>query len=95
MSQGYARDEARRWVRRKRVFYLLLLAYAALSLMWFAIDALTGADTWWFYWPVLGVGVGIAIYSVAMLGTSSVFEARWERRQVDRYLERQGEEGDG
>jgi hypothetical protein len=95
MSQGYAPDEARRWVRRKRVFYLILLTYAALSLMWFAIDALTGADTRWFYWPALGVGIGVAIYGIVILGASSVFGARWERRQVDRYVERRGEEGNG
>lgn len=93
MSQGYARDEARRWVRRKRVFYLILLAYLALSVLWFSIDVLTGSG-WWFYWPVLGVGIGVVIYGVVMLGAGGLFGAEWERRQVDRYVERHGgEEG--
>jgi hypothetical protein len=92
MSQGYARDEAHRWVRRKRVFYLVLLAYLALSVVWFSIDALTGSGSWWFYWPVLGVGIGVAIYGVVMLGAGGRFGAEWERRQVDRYLESHGGE---
>ncbi|HET6791784.1 MAG TPA: 2TM domain-containing protein [Actinomycetota bacterium] len=93
MSQGYARDEARRWVRRKRVFYLVLLAYLSLSVVWFSIDALTGSG-WWFYWPMLGVGIGVAIYGVVMLGAGGLFGTEWERRQIDRYVEGHGgEEG--
>jgi hypothetical protein len=30
--------EARRWVRRKRIFATIVAIYLALSLMWFAID---------------------------------------------------------
>jgi 2TM domain len=51
------REEARRWVWRKRRFYTILAVYLALSLLWFAIDMLTGTDDLWFYWPVLGAGV--------------------------------------
>jgi hypothetical protein len=32
------REEARRWVRRKRIFYTIVGIYLSLSLMWFAID---------------------------------------------------------
>ena len=35
-------EEARRYVRRKRIFYMLLGIWIALSLMWFAIDMLEG-----------------------------------------------------
>jgi hypothetical protein len=34
------REEARRWVRRKRIFYTIVGIYLSLSLMWFAIDLL-------------------------------------------------------
>ena len=95
MSFGDTRDEARRWVRRKRAFYAVLLAYGVLSIVWFTIDALTGRDGWWFYWPMLGVGIGVAIYGVITLGTGGLFGPDWERRQVNKYLERHGAVGDG
>ena len=89
------REEARRWVRRKRRFYTILAVYLALSLLWFAIDVLTGTDDLWFYWPVLGAGLIVAVIGIAMFGVGGLFAADWERRQVDRYLERRdsGENG--
>jgi TctA family transporter len=84
------RDEARRWVRRKRRFYTILGIYLALSLLWFAIDMLTGTDDLWFHWPVLGAGLIVAVIGIAMFGIGGLFPADWERRQVDSYLERRG-----
>jgi TctA family transporter len=86
---------ARRFVQRKRRFYTILVVYLALSLLWFAIDLLTGTDDLWFYWPVLGAGLIVAVIGVAMFGIGGLFGADWERRQVDKYLERRGPEDNG
>jgi hypothetical protein len=82
------REEARHWVRRKRSFYRIVVIYLALCVLWFAIDMLTGADDLWFYWPVLGGGLIVAVIGVAMFGIDGLFGSDWEQRQVDRYLER-------
>ena len=86
---------ARRLVRRKRRFYTILAIYLALCLLWFAIDLLTGTDDLWFYWPVLGAGLIVAVIGIAMFGIGGLFPADWERRQVDKYLERRGPEDNG
>lgn len=83
-----ARDEARRWVRRKRIFYTIVGIYLSLSLMWFTIDMLDGPDSLWFYWPMLGTGLGVLVVGVVMGGLGGLFGAGWERRQVEKYLER-------
>jgi two-component system, LytTR family, sensor kinase len=83
-----AREEARRWVRRLRVLYTILGVYAALSVMWFLIDLADDSEGWWFYWPMLGVGVAVAIAAVFLLGLGGLLGADWERRQEDRYLAR-------
>jgi polyferredoxin len=83
-------EEARRWVRRKRRFYTILVVYLALSLLWLVIDMLTGTDDLWFYWPVFGAGVIVAVIGIAMFGLGGLFPADWERRQVDQYLQRRG-----
>jgi 2TM domain-containing protein len=90
-----AREAARRWVRRKRRFYTILVVYLALSVLWFAIDMLTGTDDLWFYWPVLGAGLIVAVIGVAMFGVAGLFGGDWEQRQVDQYLQRRdpGEQG--
>jgi polyferredoxin len=83
-----AREAARRWVRRKRTFLTILVVYLALSVLWLAIDLLTGGDDLWFYWPMLGAGVIVALVGVAMFGLGGLFGGDWERRQIDRYLQR-------
>jgi len=85
-----AREAARRLVRRKRTFLTILVVYLALSVLWLAIDLLTGGDDLWFYWPMLGAGVIVAVIGIAMFGLGGLFGDDWERRQIDRYLQRRG-----
>ena len=82
------RDEARRWVRRKRIFFTVVGVYLALSLMWFTIDLLDDSSNFWFYWPMLGAGLAVLIAGVVLGGVGGLFGTDWERRQIDRYLER-------
>jgi hypothetical protein len=90
-----AREEALRYVRRKRIFYTVLGIWIALCLMWFAIDMLDDSSSFWFYWPMLGTGIGVAIAGIALLGIGGLLGADWERRQVDKYLSRRRTEPDG
>lgn len=82
-------EDARRWVRRKRILYTILGIYLVLSLMWFAIDLADDSEGFWFYWPMLGTGIAVAVAAVVLLGVGGVFGTEWERRQIDVYLERQ------
>jgi hypothetical protein len=85
------RAEAQRWVRRKRILYTILGIYAALSVMWFAIDMADGTENLWFYWPMLGTGIGVAVTAVVLFGIGGLFGVGWEQRQIDRYLQQRGE----
>jgi 2TM domain len=87
-SSNDALEEARRYVRRKRIFFTVLAIWIALSLMWFLIDMRDDSSSVWFYWPMLGTGVAVAITGIVLLGVGGVFGADWERREVDKYLRR-------
>jgi 2TM domain len=84
------RAEAQRWVRRKRILYTIVGIYLVLSVMWFAIDMADGTESLWFYWPMLGTGIGVAVTAIVLLGIGGVFGVDWERRQVEQYLQRHG-----
>jgi TctA family transporter len=90
-----ARAEARRWVRRKRIFATIVAIYLALSLMWFVIDMLDDSTGLWFYWPMLGTGLAVVITGIGLFGLGGLFGADWERRQVDKYLERRSDRRSG
>jgi hypothetical protein len=83
-----ALEEARRYVRRKRIFYTVLGVWLALCVMWFAIDVADDSSSWWFYWPMLGTGIGVVISGFVLVGIGGLFGAEWERRQIDAYLDR-------
>lgn len=85
-----AREEARRHVRRKRILYTVVVAWLALSLMWFLIDMLDDSSSMWFYWPMLGTGIVVAVTGIVLLGMGGLFGVDWERREVDKYLRRRG-----
>jgi hypothetical protein len=39
---------------------------------------------------MLGAGLIVVVIGIAMFGNGGLFPADWERRQVDKYLERRG-----
>jgi hypothetical protein len=84
-------EEARRYVRRKRILYTIIGIWLALCLMWFVIDLLDDSSSWWFYWPMLGTGIGVAITAIVLLGLGGLMGSDWERRQMDKYLSRRGD----
>jgi hypothetical protein len=86
-ERGDLRADAHRWVRRQRILYTIVGIYIVLSLMWFAIDMADGTENLWFYWPMLGTGVVVAIVSVFLVGVGGLFGSDWEQRQIDRYVE--------
>jgi hypothetical protein len=94
-SREEAREEARRYVRRKRILYTVVGIWIVLSLMWFTIDLLDDSSSFWFYWPMLGTGIGVAITAIVLLGMGGLFGVDWERRQMDKYLQRRGDGPDG
>lgn len=85
-----AREDARRYVRRKRILYTTVAIWIALCLMWLTIDLLDDSSSWWFYWPVLGSGIAVAVAAIVLLGVGGLFGVDWERRQTERYLARRG-----
>jgi 2TM domain len=91
-SSNEALAEARRYVRRKRIFYTVLGSWIALSLMWFAIDMADDSSSVWFYWPMLGTGIAVVITGVVLLGIGGLMGVDWERRELDKYLRRRGHE---
>jgi hypothetical protein len=80
------RAEAQRWVRKKRILYTILGIYAVLSIMWFALDTADGTESLWFYWPMLGAGIAVAVTAVVIFGVGGLFGVGWEQRQIEHYL---------
>lgn len=83
---------ARKQAKEQREFYGHLGSYVAIITFLFVLDLITGGD-WWFYWPMLGWGVAIAIHAASVFGGGRLGPA-WEERKARELLERaSGEPG--
>ena len=51
-------------------FKIHFAAYVGVNLLLIAINLLTTPDELWFYWPLLGWGIGIIAHGVAVYYTS-------------------------
>ena len=64
-------------------FFTHLLVYVTVNTGLFFINLFTrGEDgSWWFYWPLLGWGIGLTIHSIVVFG--GVFSDAWKLRKAD------------
>jgi 2TM domain len=46
----------------------------------------------WFYWPMLGTGIAVAVTGIVLLGIGGLMGVKWERLEIDKYLRRKSNE---
>ena len=62
-------DRARARVQAIKGFYIHASAYVLVNIVLLVINVLVGGG-WWFYWPLLGWGVGLGVHALAVFGFS-------------------------
>lgn len=79
-------ERARQRAEELQGLYIHLLVYIAVNAGLFVINWLsTGGDGfWWFQWPLLGWGVGLAIHILSVV--FPVFSKQWVDRRTERIL---------
>ncbi len=80
-QQRYDRAHAR--VQAIKGFYIHASAYALVNIALFVINVLVGGG-WWFYWPLLGWGIGLGVHALAVFGFSGggPWGREWEERKT-------------
>lgn len=75
-------------VRKVKSFYMHLTQYLIVIPILAAINLLGFPSYWWFVWPALGWGLGVAAHGASVFGAVPFLDGAWERRQVEKYLGR-------
>jgi transcriptional regulator with XRE-family HTH domain len=75
-------------VRRVKRFYIHLIQYLIVIPALALINVVTSPGYWWFVWPALGWGIGLAAHGASVFGAVGLFDGAWEKRQVEKYLGR-------
>ena len=80
---------AKRRVATLRGFYFHLTVYCLVNLLLVVIDLLTSPLVLWFYWPLLGWGIGLAMHGLAVSGALPFTSKEWEERKIREIMERE------
>lgn len=82
--------EAKKRVKAKKGFYQHLMSFVIVNIFLFSLNMITSPFTWWFIYPLLGWGVGLAFHYVEVFGIPGfdILSKEWEDRELDRELRR-------
>ena len=80
-------QKAKKRVRELRGFYTHLGIYVAVNALLFLINIATSPHVLWFYWPLGGWGIGVAMHAVRVLGFGRWFGPEWEEKKIKEMME--------
>lgn len=96
MNEEERAKRARERAHELREFYTHLTVYVVVNVTLigglFLINWITSPGGWWFYWPLLGTGIGwgigLIIHALNVFGKSTFLGDEWEERKAQQLLER-------
>ena len=80
-------NQAKKRVEAIKGFYGNLTSYIVLNIFFFILNMVTSPNHLWFYWPLLGWGIGVAIHGMTVFNYSPFFGKDWEERKLKEYIE--------
>jgi len=82
-------ERARKRVEELRAFYVHLFTYIAVNLFLFVLNMISNPGTWWFFWPLLGWGFGLAAHAGSVFLWNPFFGKDWEERKIKEIMEKE------
>jgi hypothetical protein len=81
-------ERARKRVKELKGFYTHAAIYVLVNIMLFVINLLTGGG-WWFYWPLLGWGIGLGVHALNVFGFGGRLGQDWEERKTRELMDKE------
>ncbi len=94
MSKAMSYEEAKERIQELRGFYSHLLVFVLINIFLVTVNLLTSWGDWWFYWPLLGWGVGVAAHGAWVFWGRGLWGKNWEERKIQELMGDRAEEDD-
>ncbi|HQZ25435.1 MAG TPA: 2TM domain-containing protein [Flavobacterium sp.] len=93
METNY-QEEERYFQAKKRVeeikgFYGNLIAYIAVNIGLMVINLLTSPEYLWFFWPMLGWGIGVLFHGMKVFNYMPFFGKEWEEKKIKEFMDKE------
>jgi hypothetical protein len=94
-DQQHRYERARARVQAIKGFYIHASVFVVVNIGLFIINALTSGlseGVWWFYWPLLGWGIGLGAHALGVFGFGGggPFVQEWEERKTREMMDKEG-----
>lgn len=92
MERNFKEEEERYNLAKKRVegvkgFYGNLIAYIIVNIFLMIINLTTSPDDIWFYWPMIGWGIGVIFHGLRVFNYMPFLGSDWEARKMKQFME--------
>ncbi len=83
-------DRAHARVQDLKGFYTHATAYVLVNIGLFVINLLTGGG-WWFYWPLIGWGIGLGLHAFGVFGFGGggPWGREWEEQKMREMMDKE------
>ncbi len=90
-DDAYTRAEKR--VKARIGFYYHLTAYIIVNLMLVFIWYSTGRESQWFWWPMMGWGIGLLFHGMGVFLSRGSMKEKMIQKELEREKERESRKG--
>ena len=94
MDEQARYDRAKKRVEEIKEFYQHLVTYLLVNAFLAVVNLLTFPGHLWFFWPLIGWGLGITIHAATVFGPGRFWGPEWEERKI-KELMKNGRERNG
>ena len=86
-SQEMKYQNAKKRVAALRRFRVHLTVYLIVNTGLFLLDVITSPSSFWFFWPLMGWGIGVAMHALNVYSFEGRFGTDWEERKIKEIME--------
>jgi hypothetical protein len=95
MENNYQNEEryfaAKKRVKEIKGFYGNLTSYIFVNIGFLVLNLLTSPNHLWFYWPMLGWGIGVIIHGMKVFNYLPFLDKEWEEKKIKEFMEKEEE----
>jgi len=93
MENNY-QEEERYFKAKKRVeeikgFYGNLISYVVVNIGLMVVNLLTSPQYLWFFWPMLGWGIGVLFHGLKVFNYMPFFGKDWEDQKIKELMDKE------
>jgi len=88
MEQNAKYERAKKRTEDLKEFYHHLLSYVLVNAFLIVVNRLTSPGYNWFWWPLLGWGIGLAIHAATTFLPGMFWGPDWQERKIKELMDK-------